>query len=90
MRHRSKRFYGTPEQLDGIIRATGSVGHWEEMPAGYVRFKRSDGAILNWWPTGTFNFQGPPSAAKVFERELIQAVEQPRSRLPAPTSLGEG
>ncbi|HUE79587.1 MAG TPA: hypothetical protein VMN38_08150 [Sphingomicrobium sp.] len=86
-----KSFRGGLAQFDAVIAATGSAGAWEEMPAGYWRFRRADGAILNWWPsTGTFNFQGQPAAAKAFERELVEVVDGLRIKPPALTSSGEG
>ena len=77
-----KSFLGRLDQLDVVVRASGATGKWQQMD-GYVRFKRTDGAILNWWKsTGTFNFQGPPAAAKDFEQALAETVSQcRRSRL---------
>lgn len=70
-----KRFAGSINQLQQVIRMTGVVGEWEYMPACYWRFVCRDGAILNWWPTTkTLNFQGPPAAKAALELAIAKAI----------------
>ena len=86
-----RKFHGEFDQLDAVVLATGSSGRWEWMPRGYWRFKRTDGAILNWWATGTFDFQGPPAARDAFERALVAVVYgAPNGRPALPSPRGEG
>ncbi len=69
-----KRFSGPLDQLQQIVALTGVAGVWERMPTGYWRYRAETGAILNWWETGTFNFQGPAAAASDFKQVLRSAV----------------
>lgn len=72
---RQRRFPGSLEQLQWIVRLSAVAGDWQFMPAGYWRFVSHDGAILNWWPTtGTFNFQGPPAAKAALELAIAKAI----------------
>lgn len=88
------RFSGSLEQLQSCVGLTGAVGKWEPMPAGFWRFRCSDGAILNWWQsTGTFNFQGPADAANRLKQALIAVVSDMASdralALPVSSSLAK-
>lgn len=75
MRRLPRRFRGSLDQLQGLVALTRVSGDWEWMPAGFWRFRRDDGAILNWWTsTGTISFQGPPQAAADFEHCLRTAA----------------
>lgn len=65
---RGRKFNGTIQQLRSVVDLTGVAGEWEHMPSGYWRFRSAAGGIINWWPsTGTFNFQGPTTAAYALE-----------------------
>ena len=54
-----KSFNGAFEELQARVSATGRKGSWTDIPNGN-RFRRNDGAILNWFPgTGRVPYQDP-------------------------------
>ena len=80
---RQRRFSGSLEQLQEIVRLSEVVGDWQFMPAGYWRFLCHDGAILNWWPsTGTIDFQGLLAERQAFELALTEVVRRLRAQRP--------
>lgn len=67
------KYEGTFEELQKDVADTKIPGQWERLAAGSWRYRCSDGAILNWWPsTDTLTFQGPHAASAHFERQLFE------------------
>lgn len=67
----TNKFYGTIEQLRGLIDGNGNAGDWSEDVTGKFCFRSKNGGILNWWPkTGTLQLQGSARAKELLEMAL--------------------
>src|SRR6185369_16202508 len=69
-----KKFNGTIEELRCLVTATKIQGIWHSDGTKHT-FRSIDGGILNWWPTGTIQFQGKDTAKLVLEQLLSWVIK---------------
>jgi hypothetical protein len=60
---------GTAAEFRAILEQISPGGRWEK--DDYYRYRTVDGAVANFWPTRTVNFQGTSESARGLERALI-------------------
>ncbi len=65
-----QKFRGTVEDLKKQVMATEIPGEWKAGGSGMQTFRSEDGGILNWWPSGTIQFQGEPDASTNLEQSF--------------------
>ena len=64
------KFHGTVEDLKKLVMTTEIPGEWKAGGSGMQTFRSDDGGILNWWPSGTIQFQGEPDASTNLEQSF--------------------
>ena len=79
-------FHGSLTELQDVVLLTGIYGEWHEQPNGVWRFRREDGAGLNWARTIKRIWFDGPAPQKERLKATIEAMErmsqrQSRSRL---------
>ena len=74
------KFKGSREELDVILERSGYSGSWTTIQHGQ-QFRGRGNEILNWFTTGTLQFQGPSEPRRPFEArvtaELTRATTPP-------------
>lgn len=70
-----KKFRGTIEELQSLVRAAGIAGDWDDDGQGKRSFRSKDGGVLNWWPLkGTINVQGAADARERLEAAIASPL----------------
>lgn len=69
-----KKFIGTIEELRSLVTVRGIQGKWHSDGTKHT-FRSIEGGILNWWPTGTIQFQGKDTARLVLEQLLSLSIK---------------
>lgn len=72
----AKKFRGTIDELQSLIRVAGIPGEWDDDRQGRHSFRSKDGGVLNWWPsTGTISPQGEANAKARLETALAAPAD---------------
>lgn len=66
------KYRGTIAELKSLVKSVGIRGNWKPGGAGKYTFRSPEGGILNWWTTGTVNFQGKDYGLSILERSLTK------------------
>lgn len=86
----SQKYHGSIETLKAFVASTEIPGEWKKPDgSGKQTFRSMDGAILNWWPNGTVNFQGSPDAKAVLEQTVNSLLSEPSNSMPASDNQNE-
>jgi hypothetical protein len=73
------KFLGDYKKLEKYASRTGTKGKWRELENGKKQYRTNDGAVLNWWPSGTILFQGQDPGMP-FEQAFI-SIASAKGRL---------
>jgi predicted nucleotide-binding protein len=68
------KFLGKVEELQKLIADLGFEGEWEELPNQICQFTSTDGAILNFFPNKTVQFQGAKASKAAFEGRVAKPI----------------
>jgi predicted nucleotide-binding protein len=68
------KFLGKIEELERLIADRGFEGEWEELSNHAYQFTSTDGAILNFYPNKTVQFQGAKVAKAALEVGVAKAI----------------
>ncbi len=79
------KFKGSREELDAFLERCGYSGSWTAVQHGQ-QFRTGDGEILNFFKTGTLQFQGPEEQRRTFQT----CVTAELARAAAPPSIPTG
>ncbi len=80
-----KKFRGTLEELQALVREAGIAGEWNDDGQGKHSFRSKDGGVLNWWPLkSTINVQGAPDAKGRLEAALSSPLAD---QIPSATAI---
>jgi hypothetical protein len=69
-------FLGDLKKLKKCVSKTGISGQWRKIPNHQVQFHTDDGAVLNWWETGTIVFQGRKLAVQKLKIPFMRAARR--------------
>ena len=69
-------FLGDLKKLKKCVSKTGIGGQWRKIPNHQVQFRTDDGAILNWWETGTITFQGQKLAVEKLKTPFVRVARR--------------
>jgi hypothetical protein len=69
-------FLGDLKKLEKCVLRTGVAGHWQKIPNHQVQFRTDDGAILNWWETGTIVLQGSKRAIEKLKTPFMRVAKR--------------
>lgn len=64
---------GSLESLQYVVRRAHVHGSWRVIGEQH-QFREEQGAILNWWASGSVVFQGPGAAQEMLRRALLESL----------------
>lgn len=64
---------GSFESLQYVVRCAHAHGAWRVIDKHH-QFRDEQGAILNWWPSGTVVFQGPVAQQDALRHALLESL----------------
>ena len=79
------KFTGSREELEAIVEGAGYSGSWTTIQSGQ-QFRASGGEVLNWFDTGTLQFQGPSEQSRTFESRVTAELSEDMSVASEPAS----
>lgn len=74
-RNQPMKFRGSFEDLKAVVKSSGARGTWNPGGSGGNTFLSFDGGIINWWPTGTIQFQGNVDGRLRLERLVLKILQ---------------
>jgi len=84
-----ERFTGTFDELK--LKLSGIPGEWKDLNPNQKQLRTLSGGVLNWYPTtGTFMFQGKPSALDALRSEVNAAFGTTVVASPVASSMPTG